>query len=258
LPDANKTILQHYINQNPAVMKKIFFFILSFALICRVLACSCAPYEPDFYKNVSGNTSNCFAVFDTLDYNFTFEGLESQTAYLILLDTINSIGSEIGDTIVITGQDGFNCGEILTGFNRGDTMVFALHKGFYYQFERDTFYLDGVCGKHYLKIENGHHNELTMSEIKDKIVGIMLSSDGLQNTELITVFPNPTNGEVKIDAHKERVLGLKIIDISGRIIYRKDENFDYLEIDLTGFDSGIYNLCFQTGKYQVNRKIVKQ
>lgn len=76
--------------------------------------------------------------------------------------------------------------------------------------------------------------------------------------KIFTVFPNPTKGTVKINASSYRVLSLTILDLAGRVIYRKDENFDFLEIDISDFESGIYNISVLTDKYLIARKIVKQ
>jgi hypothetical protein len=154
-------------------MKRIITFF-GLLIIAKIgLACSCYPYEPNFYKNISNSTYNCIAVFDTMDYNFEYEGLQGQTGYFILIDTIGNFNSNIGDTIIVTGQDGLNCGEVLNGFSRGDTMFLALSNGFYETFEKDTFYLEGVCGKYYQEIENGQYAGLTISQIKTKIYDVL-------------------------------------------------------------------------------------
>src|SRR5687768_17231676 len=104
-------------------MKK---FILLSCFLCLShfsIACSCFPYEANFYNNVSMYTNNCIAVFGTLDYNYVYEGRAAQTSYFTLIDTINFNPSSIGSRIVVLGQDGLNCGETLYGLNRGDTLV---------------------------------------------------------------------------------------------------------------------------------------
>ncbi len=158
-------------------MKKLvpLLFLLITAKIG--LACSCYPYEPNFFKNVSTLEYTCIAVFDTMDYSYEYNGLAGHTGYFIVIDTIGNFNSNIGDTIIVTGQDGLNCGEVLNEFSRGDTMFLALSNGFYHAFEKDTFYLEGLCGKHYLKIENGQHAGLTVSQMKQKIYNILAKKD---------------------------------------------------------------------------------
>ncbi len=150
-------------------MKKLSIIYILILSVKIGLACSCYPYEPNFYKNIYNSPYNCIAIFDTMDYSYEYNDLHSQTGYFIVIDTIGNFNSDIGDTIIVTGQDGLNCGELLNGFSRGDTMLLALSGGFYQSFEKDTFYLEGVCGKHYLKIEHGQHAGLSMTEIKNKI-----------------------------------------------------------------------------------------
>lgn len=154
-------------------MKRLFIVFSLTAMAGYALACSCSPHESNFFKNVSNLTYNCIAVFDKMDYSYEHEGLKSQTGFFILIDTIGAFHSDLGDTIVVTGQDGINCGELLTGFSQGDTVFLALLYGFYQSFEKDTFYLEGACGTHYLKIKNGHYAGLSVSEIKTKIYDVL-------------------------------------------------------------------------------------
>lgn len=154
-------------------MKRLFIVFSLTAMAGYALACSCSPYESNFFKNVSNLTHNCIAVFDKMDYSYEHDGLKSHTGFFILIDTIGAFHSNLGDTIVVTGQDGINCGELLTGFSQGDTVFLALLDLFYESFEKDTFYLEGACGTHYLKIRNGHYAGLSVSEIKSKIYEVL-------------------------------------------------------------------------------------
>ncbi|NBC82805.1 MAG: hypothetical protein GVY19_05430 [Bacteroidetes bacterium] len=88
-----------------------------------------------------------------MDYSYSYDELYGQTGYFIVIDTLDNFKTSIGDTIVVTGQDGLNCGEVLNGFKRGETMFPALSGGYYELFEKDTFYMEGACGKYFLKIK---------------------------------------------------------------------------------------------------------
>jgi len=151
-------------------MKKILPLLILTITIKLSLACSCYPSEPNFYKNISPFSNNYITVFDSLNYSYEYNGLQSQTSFFTIIDTIgNNNSNSIGDQIVVTGQDGLNCGESLFDIYQGDTLLLALHGGFYESFQRDTFYLEGSCGKHYIKIKNGEYAGLSIPEIKAKI-----------------------------------------------------------------------------------------
>lgn len=240
---------------------KHFVVLIGFLLISKIgISCLCFPYQPDFYKNVTKETYNCIAVFDTMNYDYEYEGVNEQTAYFILLDTINSIGSVIGDTIVVTGQDGFNCGEWFNGFAKGDTIALALYKGFYKIFERDTFYLEGVCGKFYLEIKNGQNEGLTIPEIKKKIEDVMLTAELNSAKDKITIYPNPAHDKLTITSEAENVIvnSLIVSDITGRVIFNcRDHIINEYQLDISLFNPGLYNLLIITNKERINKKFCK-
>lgn len=240
-------------------MKKIIAFFSLMILAKIGFACSCEPYEPDFFKNISAETYNCIAVFDRMDYSYEFDGVQGQTGYFILVDTIGSFGSKIGDTIIVTGQDGFNCGEMLNGFSRGDTMFLALSNGFYETFEKDTFYLEGVCGKHYLEITDGQNNGLSISEIKDKINSKITAIKKWNIEKQLTLYPNPGNEQITIESDAALLESLKVYDVTGSLV-RSVDNINSLtyEVDLTNLETGIYNILINTKNGQISKKLVKE
>ena len=145
--------------------------LLTFA-VHKSLACSCDPYEPNFFKNVTAYNQVCIAVFDSINYSYNVGGLNGQTGFFRLLDTIGAVNSSVGNSIVVSGQDGLNCGENLLQFSAGDTFVLALTSGFYTSHIKDTFYLEGFCGKHFIGIQSGEYAGLTLAQIKARIKAI--------------------------------------------------------------------------------------
>lgn len=239
-------------------MKQIFS-LLGLILVSKIgLACSCMPYEPDFFKNISKQTYNCIAVFDTMDYSYEYEGLQAQTAYFILIDTIGNFGSEIGDTIIVTGQDGLNCGEMLNGFTRGDTMFLALYNGFYETFTSDTFYLEGACGKFFLAINNGQNNGLNSQEIKAKIQESFTGFGTNYLSNKIEVTPNPVNCILTIKTFDFMLSEIIVTDMLGRtILSLSNLNTTTIEIDMTNYECGLYNIVLNKRSSKINRRIIK-
>jgi hypothetical protein len=225
------------------------------------LACKCYGLldSYDFYNNVSSQTSNCLAIFHKFDYGYQYNGLKSQTGYFILIDTIGDFNSQIGDTIIVTGEDGINCGEMLNRFSSGDTLFMALTSGYYENFTKDTFYLKGgTCGYYYLKITNGQNNGSSISEIRDKIQSIITGTELNVSQVDIKLYPNPTTRFLSISTSEALIKRIQFLDMKGSIILDyKSINCAYFECDITNISSGLYNLKIYTDKGLINRRILK-
>jgi hypothetical protein len=78
--------------------------------------------------------------------------------------------------------------------------------------------------------------------------------DILEN-EAVSVFPNPTDNNITIEAKEGQLLALIITDISGKTISRVIPNSTLFTIDL--HEKGVYFAKIKTGKGWSSRKIVK-
>ncbi len=237
-------------------MKKaiLLFILLTVAKI--VMACSCDSYESNFYKNITNASYYCIAKFDTMKYDYAVVGDQIENGRFIILDTIGEFGSAIGDTIVITGQDGLNCGEILHFFSKGDTIVLALKEAIYKPAEKDTFYLEGICGKYHLNLANGEDNGLSLTEIKNKITSIITSVDVIPSDKPLQTYPNPAQTKVTVASTTQGKLTLRNqIGQTLKSITIADGN-NSTEINLENYASGIYFLTFENNTSKVTQKIL--
>jgi len=74
----------------------------------------------------------------------------------------------------------------------------------------------------------------------------------------ITVFPNPTTGELRVKSEELRVASIEIFDIFGKKMLEQKENLMALQsYDLTVFSAGIYFLKITTNKGIITKKIIK-
>lgn len=84
----------------------------------------------------------------------------------------------------------------------------------------------------------------------------------LYESELISVYPNPGNGEYFISTVLTGELHLMVYDVSGKIILdRKEMNASETsihEIDLTPFKNGIYFVKISSGEKSSITKLLKQ
>lgn len=83
---------------------------------------------------------------------------------------------------------------------------------------------------------------------------------GEQAQDLVSVYPNPTSGNVTLDFGKETAVEqLKVTDLSGRIVYAQQAlTAKTLNIDLSGESKGVYLLHVRVGNAQQMLKITKQ
>src|SRR6056297_113929 len=225
--------------------------------------CRCFDFweNNNFYNNLSKVHYSCLAVYQGYDYGYSYNGIISQTGYFKLLDTIGEFPAQIGDTIVVLGEDGISCGAILNNhFDPGDTLFLALADGYHESFEKDTFYLrGGTCGRYYLRIKNGEHGGLSIPEIKDKIKTGTTSVEDVNGREGMVVYPNPVSNEVTIKSQFNLILTLEIYDWSGKMILSVDNiNNQIVKQDLSQLNSGLYSVLIRTETGKVySKKLLK-
>lgn len=214
----------------------------------------------DFYTQVSEDNYHCMVVFNGFDYAYEYNGLSSQTGYFTLLDTIGDFNTPIGDTLVIIGEDGINCGEMLNRFSYGDTLFLSLSDGYYESFEKDTFYLKGgACGVHFLRILNGQHNGLTIEEIKQKIRANITGINETFASRKISIFPNPAEDYLIVQSAEEPISFIQIYDVSGRMVkWVSKTDAPSINVSLIGLKPGVYNIAIQTYSGTVLYKFIKK
>ncbi|RLD62174.1 MAG: hypothetical protein DRJ01_06600 [Bacteroidetes bacterium] len=90
----------------------------------------------------------------------------------------------------------------------------------------------------------------------------LLSSIKPINTKnSIKIYPNPSLGKINIDVENidaNKQFEIKIIDLSGKIIYKKTCKTKSLQIDMSNQSSGIYNAIITTKNNIYCKQFVKQ
>ena len=59
-----------------------------------------------------------------------------------------------------------------------------------------------------------------------------------ENTANVAIYPNPTNGNVKIEA--EGMNHITVVSVLGQMVYDADVNADELELNMAQFNTGVY------------------
>ncbi len=74
----------------------------------------------------------------------------------------------------------------------------------------------------------------------------------------IKIYPNPINSTLKIDIKNSLVpVNISVYNLSGQIIYKNVSNLNKFDINMTGFESGIYILKIENKENVFIEKIIK-
>jgi D-alanyl-D-alanine carboxypeptidase len=90
-----------------------------------------------------------------------------------------------------------------------------------------------------------------LSTLINNPVGI---TENTISEELITVYPNPTNGLVHIEIPNQTIQSIKLYDLQGQLIKETIQN----QFNLTNYSNGTYFIKAQTKTGFYNYKIIKQ
>lgn len=235
-------------------MKALVLLLHLLGLSFLAAACSCAGYEPDFFKRLSYNQEFCVAVFKSVTVENRPDGTTPQTAHFTFQSAIQwSQGT--GDFVVI-GQDGLNCGEAMFGFQAGDTMVLALKKSFLGNFGPDTLYLNG-CERNYLTLKNGQYNGMTVQQISQKIKMITGLPKSPSVLDLLSVHPNPATGKVTVQCG-EAIRSVLVLNSAGQEVFFLRSKEKELVFDMSQLLKGLYYVHVKTETGEVTRRVMKQ
>lgn len=74
----------------------------------------------------------------------------------------------------------------------------------------------------------------------------------------LILYPNPTDGQVKIDTDMKRSLNLEVYNIQGKIIYTESNLNSNSVVDLKGIKSGLYYVRFYNSELNLLRQLLIQ
>ena len=90
-----------------------------------------------------------------------------------------------------------------------------------------------------------------------KDFNIVVANVGIETVETVTVniYPNPTNGELKIESGELRIEDIVIYDVFGKMQkIEKSKN----AIDISHLSTGIYFVKIRTEAGEVVKKVLKE
>ena len=103
------------------------------------------------------------------------------------------------------------------------------------------------------RIETGNNwsSDIALDDINLRDQGVGLNEITKDDYRL---FPNPSEGQFRIQLTEGEIGELRVFDLQGRNIYRTLINDSYGEIDLSNFNKGIYIIEFKNG--EVREKVM--
>ncbi len=242
-------------------MKSVLLFLfLSFSSLNIGNACSCGTFL-EFFDNtyVKDYGKNCIAVLDSFSYAVKNDNLPAETGHFTLLDTLSEmkVSLSLGQTILVYGQNGLNCGALIRNLAVGDTFLLSLYDGFIEETKNDTFYLDG-CGTFYLNLNDPEYIDWTKAELQERINGITTNTQELSLAQFITLFPNPATQRIFIQSKKLAFQSIQVYDNSGKLLLNLDGlETDNQEIIVSQLQAGIYLMQINTLEGTTYKKFLK-
>jgi hypothetical protein len=236
-------------------MKRTLIILITVSLLKVGFSCSCFPWNDNFYENVSVGSQIGIIRLDStyLDISTT---LPTPMAIFSLISNISIIGKDVGDTLLLYGQDGLNCAVGFNQFNIGDTLVAALSGGSGNLYSIPFF--GSGCGVHYLKISGGQHDGLDFDQIEDKIEDYITSINSTQILEGISIKNNPVNND-QLHFSKAMPINSRLIVFNslGQILISLDVNTEMNSMDFSTLPAGIYQVAISYGNSFIRKQVLR-
>ena len=111
------------------------------------------------------------------------------------------------------------------------------------------------AGFYVCQINNTIITDLTLTS-EDITVGDITAIENM-NEISINTYPNPVTDILFINTNKAQISDIEIINTKGEVVYKKNNiTSNNYEINVSGFDSGIYFIKISNGKDIVRKKII--
>ena len=226
----------------------ILLVLLYVGTAANALACSCRPPYDYFWDFVSRNSKNAMVRLEKSVQPKQTDGYVY--GKFVVLENYNTPDFKVNDTITLNSMAN-TCGFYLPGMRAGDTLLVALDS---------RYELYAACGNNYIGVRNGYAGDMSLQEVKARIMTITNAPEDLVARNNVTVYPNPatTALTVKFPYAGKHPYRIEVLDMSGRVVKTKETAGAEEYLDIQSLPKGLYMLrlsYFGTGP--VMRKWVK-
>jgi hypothetical protein len=156
----------------------------------------------------------------------------------------------------------YTCGEQPTANTTGNTLTANIVGASYQWLDCDNGYLPTPSGTNqsYTAVANGNYAvAVTIGNCVDTSACITIDNLGVETENLsteMTVYPNPTTGQLTISNYSNTITNLSITDLSGKIVMSLKPTSKV--IDLSGIENGLYLLKIEDGSHAFAQPIIKE
>jgi photosystem II stability/assembly factor-like uncharacterized protein len=88
------------------------------------------------------------------------------------------------------------------------------------------------------------------------LVALTSDASDLTDETSLRIFPNPSSGIVNIDNPDYQSVNLRVTDIAGKLILKKQIQKGSNQMDLSHYDAGVYIVDFLIGNKQYSKRII--
>ena len=193
-----------------------------------------APTAPTTYTVLGSNSYGCI-------------GMATQAIAVNALPTIGVTSSQandmcVGETQVLTATGGVTYAWVAGGSG-------AIMQGNPVTINPTSSTVYTVTGTN----ANGCSNKSTITQNVSECTGV--KGNKLNN---VSVYPNPTSGEITVVLNNSDVKTVQVMDITGRIISTSTSSLEAVKVNLANVSNGIYYVKIQSGTSVEVVKVVKQ
>ncbi len=161
------------------------------------------------------------------------------------------------DLIWVSGWEAFNdeggvVANSLTG-GIGDD-AFSYVSG-YHEFYNSIYFANDTTGYAVGFVNNDYSGFTGGLIIKNSTGNNINQIDNIQNNNLYSIYPNPSEGIFTLETSESPAL-ISVWDITGKELFRTETSKTINRIDLSNYNDGLYFILIKTGHQEIIKKVV--
>ncbi len=83
-----------------------------------------------------------------------------------------------------------------------------------------------------------------------------VATEDWNQTDYVSIFPNPTNDKMEVSA--EGFIDIMLYDITGNLLFFKENVYQNIELSLNDYPTGLYYVKIKKENRMVTKKVIKQ